>query len=382
MRCYLPLLTVASLAGAVAAQNQFEVYPEETDAVTRSLINSVEGDILTKVDGAIFNGVGTTDSTQLGEVKSFFGVLQDFNGSTREFFDVVIRQDDPANPGQPDPSLGGILLSSNPTPGTLGSQTLAFAATSSTMPMVFGAVVTLNTPARILPTTATWYFGFNIASNPNWGAMTNADGMGVQQASYYGLGSPFPMTHDNPRTGAPPTAYSVDTVNNLVNTDADTTLHLGIGVTGSVITPGADVIASARAGTINPNFGVAGQFPDSLGTNGGASYQQRNGANDGLALRVRDTANAGGMATIWAAGGFSTVGPISVSGIQGAVWIDIFTLIDMLANAPIDAMGESVVQAAYMKQGILPPLLGNVYWMAVDVGAAPSISNGARTSHG
>lgn len=212
MHACLSLIAASLMASALSAQstttNQFEVYPHSSDFFSRAggVPGTSVGDYLLEMRGTSHAGGGfpatpafgqdtiggfgdinnfsvAMGGTGAGRVNEFVTIFSDGNGSTSEGYNFVVVSEDtttartPAAPPLGNPAGPEVLLRSTTVP--LPAPLLG-------LPYIWTASVTLATPVDVIPLNATWYWGAGFSSNP---AFFN-DGITIESASFYGLGSP------------------------------------------------------------------------------------------------------------------------------------------------------------------------------------------------
>jgi hypothetical protein len=431
MRICLSLAAVPLLVGVVAGQatttNEFEIYPDSTDAVSRSALpGSAIGDVLIEVRGTSWNAFGVGGFGQdafgnvgddnsfspamggsgAGTVAGFTNQIQDQNGSTSESFDFVVVVEDGANPRQPAPAPIG-----NPFGPEVLLRTSALTTTPGqpSAPIVWVTNALLATPQDVLPTVATWYYGCGLSSNALWAN----DGVSLPMASYNGLGSPFPNEGDNPYEpsagggGGPSNitwARNVTAGGPVIQSGDPRTQRVGIrtfapiGNWGAIITPAAVLGMGAAP---NPNFGVAGIYPDAAGVGNAArvanyggppvNYPGRGGVGDGLAVRMRAVQSIGVSGSVYLLTG--TIGLVTPPtylnnpGFLGPVTIDLLVTISLpvkfsTGGGPFPATGEHVdtfaangALAAFAGAGVL-----SVQTLMLDSIGRVHLSNSMKTN--
>jgi hypothetical protein len=324
MRTCLSLIAASLVASAVSAQatttNQFEIYPHSSDFFSRAggIPGTSVGDYLIEMRGTSHRGAafptvpafgqdtigGFGDinkfsvgmgGTGKGRIAEFVTIFIDGNGSTSEGYNFVIVKEDTATPRTPGASPPG-----NPEGPEvlLRTTTVPLPAPLLGLPYIWTAGVTYATLNDVVPTNATWYWGTGFSSNP---AFFN-DGITVESASFYGLGSPSPNLGDNVKdnettvggsmgTGLFGGAYSAPTWGRDVTLGTvNHHFQLGVGPNQSFarvphmwcftegqhlqwannVTPSGILRAGDGAGgtltSPNPNFGYGGFHPDLAGT--------------------------------------------------------------------------------------------------------------------
>lgn len=248
---------------------------------------------------------GGTQVAPVGTTQGFQGFLQDQNGSTSESFDFCIVLEDTVA-GFPAPSPVG-----NPVGPEvlLRSSSLASPAPLSGTPQAWIVTAEFLTPLDVIPHKATWYLGSGVSSNPAW----SNDGASIQMASYGGLGTPFPNFGDNPyddgSTSPTTVAFTRDVTNGTRAASASTRgHHLHMLTAAPLFNWGANIVATAQTGP-NPNYGVAGMFPDVNGvgnasriagygppqgyTGRPASFQGTTATGDGITVKLESFTNIG-----------------------------------------------------------------------------------------
>jgi hypothetical protein len=356
------MLAALVAAGALSAQatttNIFHIQPGSDDATTRSGVPGPSvGDVLVEVRGVSYenpanlNGATGADyvsvgdlgntppvpSTGDGRVNGFDVVIQDQNSSTTEFFDFCLVT---------EASAAGALGNPAPPPAgnAFGPEVILRTATLPTPPRGTGGLTlawiitaTLGTPANVIPSglreltagrgNASWYYGVGLQPNPAW----TTDGASIHMASFDGLGLPFPNLGDNPRDGVVSMAQSRDVTNGVVLAKSTTsrTMLISILTEASLFQHGANIAVPAQIGP-NPNFAVAGSYPDSCGSGNTGRilafppYPGRAGVGDGYGFRVRSGANIGVPVTLGLGAGVPGA-PGSISGFSGLqVYLNFF----------------------------------------------------------
>ena len=198
--------------------------------------------------------------------------------------------EDPTNPfsaalnpqhaqwNQPDPNNDLIRIGPFLSPAGGGIQAWIF-------------TTTLATPADVIPPTGTIYPAIGVTMNANW---TN-DGLSVHMSAY-AAGT----QGDQPRTAysfppptidpnAPGLAFNLDRTNGNLLSQPRTSMHrIDLLTPGAVLNVGADVdpVFQPRSQGINPNFGIAGLYPDHLLRLDGLSFRFRdaNSPNTNLGI--------------------------------------------------------------------------------------------------
>lgn len=318
----LAWLLLGAGLGAQTPLNLDEMYPDATSATSRSgLVPATAGDVLLQYDrtNVLGTGQGITGLPG-GRINGFRVVLQDQDAATPEQFSLVVIEDDPTNPGNPNPAPTAELLRTGPIPTPAGTGPVAFVLT-----------FTLTTPADIAPATSTWYFGVGLPANPSW----PLDGLSGHIALYY-----TGTAGDNPRAGAPNRTFAVTRPGAMVvQATTERAAAFGLLTEAPAVGLGADITPSAQRGP-NPSFGVAGMFPDIAGR------------GDGLALRLRDTANAGNL-TALLMGLAILPSPITIPGVTGQLFLDP-TVTFVVSTQVIPPSGELVVAPPFLSQGQIP----------------------------
>lgn len=362
MRPYWALLVLAAGVAAQPPANEFAIFPGVADAASRAgLPDASAGDVLVAIRNSSFRYVGNTANVgaPITNIVGFHAVVQ--NGSTPATVTFVIRPENTTSPGQPDPTKVLLRMPPVTVPSSLSATDLS---------------ATFATPLNLigLP-TATWFFGIGLPASAD---------VSVQMASYYGLGGFFPATHDNPSLSATDLTWFVDTTNATVGqTATPRTMQLGVLTNAPVLNPGQDVVVTARTGP-NPMFGVGGVWPDNLGQRTQPTYAARNGFGDGVALRVRDAANSGGVAVMLASGSFAVPGSeLVVPGFGGVVPLSLSPVV-VLGTAPLTPTGSGGAEAilSLAAPGTLSNVHGTVVWSAVTLDANmanPRLTNAAAT---
>jgi hypothetical protein len=318
----LAWLLLGTSLGAQTPLNLDEMYPDATTATSRSgLAPATAGDVLLQYDrtNVLGTGQGITGLPS-GRINGFRAVLQDQDAATPEQFSLVVVEDDPLNPGNPNPSATGELLRTGPIPTPTGTGPTAFVFT-----------FTLSTPADIAPATSTWYFGVGLPANPTW----PSDGLSGHIATYYAG-----TAGDNPRAGAPNRTFAITRPGaTVVQAATERVAAVGLLTEAPAVGLGADIAPSAQRGP-NPAFGIAGMYPDIAGR------------GDGLALRLRDAGNAGSLTALLM--GFAILPtPITIPGVTGQLFLDP-TVTFVVSTHLIPPSGELVVAPAFLGQGQIP----------------------------
>lgn len=318
----LAWLLLGSCLGAQTPLNLDELYPDATTATSRSgLLPATSGDVLLQYErtNVLGTGQGITGLPD-GRINGFRAVVQDQEALTPELLSFVVIADDPSNPGNPSAAPSGELLRTGPVPTPTGTGVAAFVITMS-----------LATPVDIAPATSTWYFGVGLPANPTW----PVDGLSAHMAAYY-VGA----VGDNPRVSTPNRTFAIARPAGLVLQPASERVHaFGLLTEAPAVGLGAIITAATRGP--NPSFGMAGMFPDIAGR------------GDGIALRLRDGANAGGLTALLI--GFRILPtPITIPGITGALFLDP-ALTFVVGTFPIPPSGELLVQPAFLAPGVIPP---------------------------
>ena len=191
---------------------------------------------------------------------------------------------------------------------------------------------TLATPADVIPPTGTIYPAIGVTMNANW---TN-DGLSVHMSAY-AAGS----QGDQPRTAysfppptidpnAPGLAFNLDRTNLNLLSQPRTSMHrIDLLTPGAVLNVGADVdpVFQPRSQGINPNFGIAGLYPDHLLR------------LDGLSFRFRDANSPNTNLGIVGSVGFAA-SPLNLSFFEGGICVNFPTLFSFLfAAGTTDAGG-------------------------------------------
>ena len=401
--CLALLVLLAPATGAQSTTTKFGIWPDSADLVSRSGVPGTSpGDLLIEVrglsfaapgqTGADFAGVGDVGRGR-GRVRGFGVIVQDQDCRTPEVFDLVIVREDPSAPRQPaappagNPNGPEVLFRSPPIQTRPGCPAFAFAYQ-----------VTFATPADVLPERATFFYGCGLSANPLW----TADGLAVHMASLNGVGVPFPNLGDNPRDGQRSLHWARDVTNGSVAQSLLERTHaMFLLLDRPVLNPGADIDPAAQLAIppnyppANPNFGMAGHYPDSSGVGNaarvgrygpsgapGGTYLGRAGVGDGLAFRIDTSASRGPILTqiLWATG-FAP--PATIPGIGGRLYLDPHTLGAVPGGQSNGPAGTTVINLL-TPGGFTAGAAGvRVYWQAAvwDQALATIVfSNGTSTS--
>ena len=370
-------LTLSALAAQTPVHNEFGRFPGHQMAASRSgVAGTSTGDLLTQVGGCIgqaaqrdFEGVGTNnDPSQLGVVTGFRARIQDQDASTQEGFAFVVVANAAGNPAQGnqdwlpdnrDPQ--GVLLRTSTMVPPIGSGPTAWILT-----------LTLATPAIILPESANFFYGVSLPPNSAW----TQDGLSVQMATFQSIG-PFPEHFDQARDGAPNPTWAI----NRPGANPPVQLTSGGGrshemyllTSSPVLQVGASIHPSLAKGPVNPQFGMAGTYPD---VNRGTT-----GQGDGLVFRVRaaDQPNTG--VYLGFSGPRAATMPFRPGGlIAGALLLDVQFF--QLATGITDASGAVTLSPGFTAQGTMGAFAGSRLDMQAIVIRLPSLhlSNSASVS--
>ena len=318
------LIAALSLAGALGAQNDFELYPNpgSTTGTTRLGPGWTAGELLMQVHPKVFRGIG--NNGKYGQITDLFAWIEDKNAQTVDSLRLILRRDDGS--GRPLGGAAGIIWQSPPIPtpgGPLGPRSWMFKASVGKKPIQ-------------VPCTGFLYVGVALGPNPGW----PLDGLYVHMAAY----PPPGMIGDNPRPGTPNYSWRLDGA--TASQPIACTLRVGARTPAPVLNAGA-VIPGAPRGP-NPNFGAAGAYP----------WIAR---GDSLVFRIRDTGPRAGLLMV--APAFASFGlPILRGNVKA--WPPIFwipftvpaggsvTVSDPLFN-PIPAFlsGQKLVFQAFTQHG-------------------------------
>jgi hypothetical protein len=364
LRVALHCSIVLGLGSFVCAQsppvNQFGIYPEATTFTSRSGTGgNSAGDVLTEIgtakclqpNGRADNMLGTGQAVNgggalIGRVNGFRVVIQDQNASTPESFSHVILP--AAASGGPDSDPAHELLRTGPLQAPSGTGTLAWILTT-----------TLATPADVVPQVGAFYFGEGLDPNPAW----TADGLSVHAASHT-LGT----VGDNPDPTAPNLTWSISRpapgVLGAVNPQPTARVHQHYLLTERpVLNSGAVIDPSAARGP-DPNFGVAGLYPN-------------RGRADGLAFRYRDESAVG--ASWFVLGNLLGLAstPLQLPIVEGGIWLDLTLFLPSPFASGTVASGDNMAVVAPFPQ---PIPLGRLSYQAFRLGTGGIVAANATSS--
>jgi len=331
---------LALQALAPAQNNRHFFYVEEgglpnrfmtrVNAATRvGGVNTAEVECLTDLSAAAFRGIGSVNSTTC-RVTGQVHIIQDADTSTGDPYHIILRQ--PVAPdGLPDGTNAGIIARS----GVLNLPVGAGGGGA------WQITVTWQTPVQV-PCETGFYLGVVLLPQTS-----STDYTLTQTASLFTPGAtpPGTATGDNPRQPAP--KFHAVRVDQPSGTAVRSTTQRTLTMIALTDAPTVNVgNVDNTVGGDYTSFGLGGLYPAiKTGTR-----------DDGLAVRIEDETNAGGVAAAFLSIGFLP-GGFDVSGLSGAVWIDPTTLV-LAAMGPIPAVTPCVFQTVMAPPGSIPAAAG------------------------
>ncbi len=281
MRLTTSLLVAAATAAGISAQTpaQLELYSGSTSYTSRHVFGGAnEGWVCMNLSSRHHRGVAGVDDPTGGSVGSVTAVqylLQDQLGTTPEFYEVGIFGEDAANPGQIDPAVDP--MTNRPAPGFQAGP-IQTPANTATGPIAWSITLTFATPYTGTSMDQDNYFGVLLPIQTAW----TADG-----ASLHGSWMTAGAAGDNPSQGALTGGAMGGSViydmvqgiditggNTVVIAPNDRTVRVWPHTSGAVLRVGADIQPNPRS-TINPNYGIAGLYPDHVNRQDGVAYDLR-----------------------------------------------------------------------------------------------------------
>lgn len=327
-----PLALVASAAAQAAPVNYFDLWSGCTNFTSRGAGGVNECDILQQVPSVNYAGIGHVAGGTGTTLNGFRYVMQDQNAATIENYSMIIRSD---AAGAPDVTPTGVLLETAPIASPGGSGILAWQIT-----------LTLATASTVVPQCATFYHGAHVPANAGW---TATDALSYHICTYF-------VTNGVSRADNPATTYTgnlawnvVRPANLVTQPGAPRNIRFELAVPSAVATLGNvdptlvsdtfwQVNCSANA---NRSWGAGGMYPMVGGSR-----------NDGLDIRVRDLANAGGFAVVFLGVDLGICPGIPLTGLaNGSLYLNPGALTQIGVGA-LSPTGESI-------QTILPPGAAN-----------------------
>lgn len=311
IRFLLPLLPCL-LAAATSAQtllNYHDFWSGCTSSTSRGTLGLNAGEILLKNPADLFSGVGHVATGATATLHSLKYTTQDQNAATQEPYTMVFRSE---SAGQPDPTAAGLLLSVGPLTTPSGTGVAAWTIT-----------VTLGNPWTALPMCANYYHGASVAVRPD-----TSDGQTFHICTY--------SAADIPAATAPNLAWNIQ-AGAPVQPGTGRVIRLTLGVESAVL----------KMGNVDPNTAATNCVSTLGGRSWGAGgmYPVCNSAasrHDGLDYRVRDLANAGGVAAIFIGVNLGCPG-VSLGGLaNGALYLNPGAAFIQLGVAGLDVAGEGI----------------------------------------
>lgn len=344
---------VATLTCVVSAQSDqtfIQHYDGTTDATSRGGAGATaEKGLLQRIPGDQLCGRTA--------ISRFSFIVQDQNATTSESYTVEVRRNDSAAPGTPNITAGGLL-------GSIGPISITFVGTGIAVAAV---TETFSTPLALPPETGVspaddLYVGLRLPLNPGWtadaislhtsgaffvpaaaGEQMRATAVGYSGAAgVAGLGWDVNFTASTKALGSANRSWNIATqfVDEVVQPFAS----------NAAVFTGVVYNGTAGSGTgLNPNFGYAGIFPDTV-------------RGDQPGWQVGSTQGAGVAMSVISTGTFA---PFSVPGIQGSVCLDptnlVFTPFVPLTPSTPPATGSFANFGPFP----VPPLVGLIYVQVV-----------------
>lgn len=292
----LAALLALVVVGMAPCQNELAHRDGTTEFTSRGNAGASSGEFLQRLP--------TDQLLGATSIVSFAVTLQDQTLATPETFSVVVRQDDPLLPGQPDMSTTGLLA-------TIGPITVTFPGAGPISAAIYILTPTAPIPVPFLQSTGApqndLYVGVSTGPAATW----TTDGLSMHISA--AIGNPPTNTLGEQQSfvtvgysGAPGISglgWNVNTTTNqIVLGTGNRSWAINTRLADDVLQPfasNAAVFTSSPptpngTGTgANPNFGYAGIFPD----------MQRAGGPDGIGFRCRATAAIGSTCML-----FLTVG--------------------------------------------------------------------------
>lgn len=350
---------VACAANAVAQTNSFTIYSGCINGASRGTLNSQGGELLMQVPGSHFAGIGTDVNGTGTRLLGLRCSLQDQNATTPETYHLVVRGD---AAGRPDCSAAGLLLRVGP---------LATPSAPTQPPWIL--TTTLATPSVVLPVCGSYYHGAEVAPAPQW----PSDGLSFHISTYYQ--QPTLGQADNPAANAPNLAW---TCINGVTAQPTTprTVRFELLVESAVLNVGNVDLATAANNCVTQlggrSFGVGGLWPACEGTTGRR--------HDGLDLRVRNQAHAGGVFVVFFGADLGCPGLTAPGLLRGALYVDPAVQVVVAGLDP--GQGEGTATLLPPGAGVCAAMLRNLaHFQAATVGTTWSLpihtSNRASTMY-
>ncbi|MBI5853490.1 MAG: hypothetical protein HZB39_20970 [Planctomycetes bacterium] len=330
---------LAALAGVTA--NLFEVYPDAagtgTSHTTRMSLGTGVGELLYDVTANHHAGIG--DSGAGCELRSFRFVTQDQNQATPETCRMILRAETAA--GTPDLTAPGLLFRS----GAIG----LFGSGGGVGALM--VTVSFGIPLDV-PCLDGFLYGIEVGAAPGWPA---TDGQSVHMAGRAPLAT---ITGDIPRSTAPINAWYVSGA-----TASRAASGRAMRFAGGVESPVLDMGCIDPGNPLTPrtSFGEGGLYPDVKNVG--------SGRDDGIAARILDSVNDGGVTVLLLSLGGATPG-VSLPGVEQRLWLN-------LAFTPITA-GIAAISGGVASVTVVPPggVPASVIGASVDFQAA-TLSAGA-----
>lgn len=337
------LFSALALQGFVSAQNNRHLFwPEEGPPPSRFFTrvnfatrvggsNAAEVECLSDVSAAGFRGIGASSNSSCTLTGQVY-IVQDSDRSTGNPFTLVVRNA-VAPDGLPDGSALGVIAMSgviNTPAGGTGGVAWQFTSTWTT--------------AIVVPCEAGYYVGMSLLPQ-----LSATDYTLAWTASGFALGTtpPTDSTGDNPRLPTP--KWHAVRVDQPAGTATRTTSARTLAIQSLTDMPVMNIGNVDGASFNYTSFGIGGLYPaikESL-------------RDDGLAVRVEDFANAGGVAAVFLSTGFLP-GGFNASGLAGAVWVDPTVLI-MAALGPISPTAPELFMTTMLPPGSIPALNGMTF---------------------
>ncbi len=316
-----------SLAAFANAQslNEYRLWPDTVSGATRVGIPATEaGDVTQRFDQGMVRGVGGYMAGTPGRLNGWRCTIQDTDRTTGELFSLAVIADDPANPGQPDPTNDLIRTGNVSTPSD----------TMNTGGVAWLMTITLTTPADVLPATGSYHLAIGLSASAE---------QSMWICTYSGTGN-----GDNPRAGAPNLTYGINRTTPALIAAPSWTSRIYALTENPTLVGGADIDPAAQRGP-NPSFGVAGVFLDRM-------------RGDGIAIRVRDANSPGAIATTFIGFLGFNPSPISLVGIAGEIHLTAPLVPDAFSTT-LDANGDAT--QILLPFGHTVPALGSLQLQTV-----------------
>lgn len=291
--------------------------------------NAAEVECFADISNNGFRGVGAVDNTTC-QVTGQVYVIQDQDSLTASPFRLILRSAVAPN-GLPDGTAAGLIATSANinTPTTAAGGAAAWAYSS-----------TWATPVTV-PCENGFFVGVTLLPQA-----TTTDFVLTQSASLFSAGATPPTTSvgDNPRVPAP--VWHACRVDQPAGTASRTTSQRTLTIVALT------AAATMNIGNVDGNaggytsYGLGGLYP-------AVKLAPR---DDGLACRVEDESNAGGVCAVFLSTGFLP-GGLTLGGIGGAVWVNPGTLI-MVSIGALPAATPVVFTQTFLPPGTIPAAPG------------------------